>query len=80
VEHTHQLIFKKRHIIGEARKFIEYILLHRNDTVQKIANELKDRYNEDLTEKDLRIKLNCMKMKEDDKLRSWAGRVKTAFC
>jgi hypothetical protein len=33
-------------------EFIEYLPLHRNNTVEKIANELKDRYHEDLTESD----------------------------
>ena len=58
MEPRHQLIFMKRHIIGEVRKHLDYLPLHRTDTVEKISNELKDRYYEDLTESDRRVRLN----------------------
>jgi uncharacterized protein YqgQ len=51
--------------INEARTF--NFFPNRTDTVEKIAKELKERFHEDLTEKDWRSKLNSMKMKEDEK-------------
>jgi hypothetical protein len=72
----HQYIFFRRHIVGEARNYIERLEQNSIDTVEKLAEALKSRFYEDLRVEDWRERLITLKMKEDETLQAFAGRTK----